>query len=205
MCFFTSISPFEKDPTQTPQTPPLAHPQIHQPEVENTEPLHPVHALPVEHPFHGMTPAQYDFFHEQQETMQNLSNQFSTLYLVHESDSLSKTLSKVKPHEPDTFHGQRSKLKPFIASLRIYFTFKAANFPTERSKVLFACSYFRDSAFAWAEPIIRASFDTLDAVDPILDDFEQFIHHLQQTFGDIDSVAHAERQIQSFRQISSVT
>src|SRR5690606_29178331 len=102
---------------------------------------------------------------------------------------------RVKPHEPDTFHGVRSKLRSFITSLRIYISFNSTRFTTERSKVLFACSFLRDSAFAWVKPLLRDSFDDSieDEEDEILDNFENFLKHLQQTFGDIDTVANTER------------
>lgn len=116
-------------------------------------------------------------------------------------------ISKIKPHELDTFHGQRSKLRSFITSLRIYISLNSGKFNTDRSKVLFACSFLRDATFSWIESLLRDSFDSNseDEEDEILDSFENFLRHFQQTFGDIDTVANAERQIKILRQKTSIS
>lgn len=133
--------------------------------------------------------------------MNELRSQLSSL-LSHRSSYTPK----IKPHEPDTFHGHRSKLRSFVISLRIYITFNESRFVSERSKVIFACSFLRDSAFAWIEPLIRDSTDiSINTSHEVLDDFEGFVRSLTATFGDVDEVAHAERRLRSLRQTTSVT
>lgn len=75
-----------------------------------------------------------------------------------------------------------------------------SRFPTENSKVLYAASYLRDTAFLWFQPYLAA-----ENPPTWLDDFNQFCKELRAMFGDPDEVATAERHLYNLRQRGSAS
>ena len=181
--------------------------------------MHPVHSLSPDHPFFGLTEAQYDYFQRQESAISSLSSQLSSLQSSNSAfESLTSHITALatsknedksqstKVQKPDTFHGQRSKLSSFLTTLRIYFSFNLKEFDTDRKKVLFACSLLRNTAFNWAEPYLRECFDpNSEHESQFFDDYEAFEHALNNTFGDIDRVAISERRLAHIKQKTSVT
>ena len=121
--------------------------------------------------------------------------------------------SVTKPREPkasapEHFRGERSKLKSFITQLNVCFTLEPSRFTSERSKILYASTQFRDKAMNWLRPQLEhyMAFENGEPQSPNLNftTFKEFATHLQATFGDINEEATAERDLKAHRQTSSV-
>ena len=108
--------------------------------------------------------------------------------------------SEPKVASPEYFHGQRNKLATFITQVTMVITLQATRFPSEVSKVLYAGSFLRDTAFLWFQPYVTA-----DPQPTFMTDFKEFCRELKNTFGDPDEIATAERQLYALRQKGSVT
>ena len=74
-------------------------------------------------------------------------------------------------------------------------------FPHDKAKVIFLCSYLRGAAFTWAQPIL----ETIDSPqeNPILRNFNEFVHRLRAAFGDPDPIITAQRQLARLTQGNS--
>ena len=55
---------------------------------------------------------------------------------------------------PDLYYGERDKLRPYIAQLKLYIGFNGLKFPGDQDKTLFGISRLRDTAFNWADPTL---------------------------------------------------
>ena len=108
--------------------------------------------------------------------------------------------SEPKVASPEYYHGQRNKLATFITQVTMVITLQATRFPSEVSKVLYAGSFLRDTAFLWFQPYVTA-----DPQPSFMTDFKEFCRELKNTFGDPDEIATAERQLYALRQKGSVT
>src|SRR5271154_1257771 len=62
---------------------------------------------------------------------------------------------------PDVFTGKRGTLRPFLATMDLYFMFHPGKFNEDIQKILFMVSYFRENAFDWFEPIMTDHFDNM--------------------------------------------
>ena len=109
----------------------------------------------------------------------------------------------------DTFHGNRSKSRLFIAQLQTYFKLNRKDFPTAEEKILFAQAHLRDGAFNWFEPYfsdwIDASTPNEDKTTAIFDSFGAWVGEFRKVFGDIDEERKAGRELQSLKQTGSAT
>lgn len=115
------------------------------------------------------------------------------------------TSHSTKTHEPkvahpEFFHGQRNKLDTFITQVTMVITLQPSRFPTENSKVLYAGSFLRDTAFLWFQPFV-----TKDPAPEFFNSFKLFCKELQTMFGDPDQIATAERQLYNLKQRSSAS
>lgn len=115
-----------------------------------------------------------------------------------------------KVNTPDTFKGLRSQVNSFITQLDIYFTLCPHQFTGELDKILFASSFLRDAAFNWFEPQLRqltqqASGSLQTPSAHTVTTYLGFKAALRVTFGDVDEVATAERQIKGLKQKGSAS
>jgi len=117
----------------------------------------------------------------------------------------------VKPPKvalPDTFSGERSKLKAFLVQLELYMRFNQATLRNEADKILFASTYLRGGAFEWFEPFVTDYVENdeddreADTV-AIFDSWEAFKERIKMVYGDVDETRTAERQLHRLRQTSS--
>src|SRR5947207_134221 len=81
--------------------------------------------------------------------LRQLTNVVETSVAAEKDSARQKT---VKVSTPDTFNGQREKLKPFLAQVELYMQFNSGLFTDDENKVLFAASYLRGAAFNWFQP-----------------------------------------------------
>lgn len=197
-----------------------ATPQLQDQGVEQHPPPapHPSTQLDADHPFFGMSAQVYDYMVSEQAKIVELQehlqsaiverNEITELMRAFSSklESGESSTKRTKMPKPDTFSGQRSKLPAFLTTLRIYYDFTPTDFPTDRHKVIFACSLLRDSAFTWCEPYLRDYYDKTATTDEtFFDSYDNFESILTTTFGDIDRVAISERRIQHIKQKTSVS
>lgn len=112
----------------------------------------------------------------------------------------------LKVQTPDLYHGDRKKLREFLTQLDIYFTLRPQEFSSDIQKIYFAASYLRGAAFNFFEPYLkRLSGGTQNTTIPMLVSIEQFKEELTRTFGDINEVSTAERELQKLHQTSSAS
>ena len=116
----------------------------------------------------------------------------------------------VKIKTPDSYDGDRRKLKSFLTHLDLYFGFNAHQFATPQDRVLYASSYLKGSAFDWFETYIRDFLDHQDQptlmeeeTRTIFNNYSEFVSKIKINFGDIDEERTAERHLQALTQKGS--
>jgi hypothetical protein len=86
-----------------------------------------------------------------------------------------------KVSQPEPFSGQRSKLTAFITQLSLVLKLQGECFHSEHSKVLYAGSFLRDTAFAWFQAYLNQD----NACQPTwLSNYDELVQELKNTFGD---------------------
>ena len=119
--------------------------------------------------------------------------------LVPTTTTSSGRVSEPKIASPEYYGGQRNKLRSFITQVTIVIALQASRFPTEISKIIYAGSFLRDTAFLWFQPYVTA-----EPQPSFMMSFKDFCKELQSTFGDPDEIGTAERQLYALRQKGSV-
>jgi hypothetical protein len=108
--------------------------------------------------------------------------------------------SEPKVASPEYYSGQRNKLVTFITQVTMVLTLQSNRFPTELSKIFYAGSFLRDTAFLWFQPYV-----TVVPKPTFMLDFDLFCQELRKTFGDPDEQSTAERQLYALKQRGSVS
>jgi len=139
----------------------------------------------------------YEQFTELQRTVQELRSRVETLEM-HGRASASTTMPGV--HEPELFYGKASsRANEFLIQLRLLFEDSPARFPTERKKILYAVSLFRDKAFQWVEPYLNK-----DQPPTWMTEFSLFAAELTKRFGNPDIQQNTVVRLRNLRQTSSI-
>ena len=100
--------------------------------------------------------------------------------------------------QPQYFSGDRKYIVEFITQLKMVFSLQPSRFQTEKSRVVYACSYLRNAAFTWAQPLLETLNTPLE--DASLNDFQLFSEKLRASFGDPDPISTAQRQLYKLSQ-----
>jgi len=100
---------------------------------------------------------------------------------------------------PENFEGVRKDLPKFFTQLELVFRSAPAQFENDESKVVYACTFLRNAAYAWVQPHL----ENPDA--EILTTWPFFKKALESAFGDPDLQATAERQLSILRQSGAVS
>jgi hypothetical protein len=106
--------------------------------------------------------------------------------------------SEPKISQPQYFNGDRKNINEFLTQLKMVFSLQASRFPTEKSKVIYACSYLRNSAFTWAQPMLETLNSPME--ESHLNSFQEFSEKLRSAFGDPDPIATAQRELYKLKQ-----
>ncbi|PGG94928.1 hypothetical protein AJ80_10088 [Polytolypa hystricis UAMH7299] len=131
----------------------------------------------------------------------NIENQVAAQPTSQEKGGIAEKV-KIQP-----FDGTRSKLRPFLAHLEIYFRFNTKL--TRTDKCLVAAQHLQGEAAVWVQPYLTTWFSGKDAgnLTPIeterilvLKDFELFKKALTANFGITDEEATAAQKIRRIRQ-----
>ena len=158
----------------------------------------------------NLSPEQLTYFRELHnsvaqihETLRNISTPVSTP--TTSSFPITEAINTLAPKmkNPDVFYGVRSKLRSFLSQIMLYIELHPHEFPTEQSKVLYAASFLKGPAFEWFEPHLRTMRSANASRSALLDNFNLFCQALQNTYGDIDTRANAERTLGRLRQTGS--
>ncbi len=129
-----------------------------------------------------------------------------------EAEHLIKVKDRKTPKvsTPDTFDGSRDKLQMFLVQISTYMTFNEDLFKKEEEKVLYAASYLRGSAAAWFQPYSLEYMTKEEAAQTeqtriAFASYNNFIRVITQTFGAINEIQDAERNIMQLRQLASAS
>ena len=116
----------------------------------------------------------------------------------------------LKIHVPDTYAGERGKLKAFLCQLDLFFGFNADRFPTDKDRVLFATTYMRGPAFEWIEVFLTDFMKNKDQASlaqqetkEIFGFYDKFQEKIKRVFGDVEEKRNAERRLESLVQSTS--
>jgi hypothetical protein len=125
-----------------------------------------------------------------------------TEQLSEANDQVANAKTKIK--EPDVYDGERAKLENFLQELDIYFTARSGM--NDLAKILFAASYFRETAASWFRPYM-AGYTKNGGTDypEVFDSYEGFKETLRNFFGDSDRQAALERKILAMIQKGSAS
>ena len=125
----------------------------------------------------------------------------------HPIEQAKASTVKTKVPPPDTFHGQRHEVKPFLSNLAIYIKLRPEEFPNEETKLLFAASFLRGRAFDWFRPYeqnlsAQANSETRSLQ---MNTIQEFYTAITETFGDPDEGLTAATRIYRLKQTRSVS
>jgi hypothetical protein len=106
-----------------------------------------------------------------------------------------RTDTRSKVREPDPFDGSDSrKLQTFLVQCYLCFKDRPAAFKDNETKVNFALSYLKGTAFEWFEPGILKSNSI---IYPWISDWDDFVEELQTNFGPYDPKGDAEADLEN--------
>jgi hypothetical protein len=111
-------------------------------------------------------------------------------HVPHDPPSVGRE-PKVNP--PDQFFGEKEKMETFLAQLQLSFQLQSSRFPDDKTKILFAVSYMKGTAFNWALPYIQTDHT-------LLTNYEEFLNNFRATFSDINRPRQAARELLDLKQ-----
>lgn len=117
---------------------------------------------------------------------------------------------------PDTYSGERTKLKAYLLQSELFIGFNSTKFNSETEQVLWASSLLRGGALNWIEPFLTDYMDhknaagqvtagSTDETIKIFQTWKGFKEKITRVFGDIDQERTAERHLQNLRQKGPAT
>jgi len=111
--------------------------------------------------------------------------------------------------QPDLFHGERTKLRAFLAQVKLNFKLNPTKFDTAQKKVMYVANLLRDGAFRWFEPYLSdyLNDDTNNETETnnMFNSFTHFEAKIKQVFGSVDEERTAAREVHMLRQTGSAT
>lgn len=120
-------------------------------------------------------------------------DQFQQLLQANQGSQEQKT-RRPKVKEPDTFHGERTKLRGFLVQLEIYFSNQPHIFDNDKAKNGFAVSLLRDAAEKWITPYVEETIETPWR------SWVELKQALKKMFGDIGAKEAAQNKLEKLRQ-----
>jgi hypothetical protein len=110
------------------------------------------------------------------------------------------TDEEIKVRSPDIFYGKpASQLRQFLTQLRLVFLSRPSQFQSGQSKVIYAVSYLRGTAFSWIQPYIE-----MDDPPAWFSDFALFTAEINKLFGDPEFRTSAASSLDRLKQTGSV-
>lgn len=147
------------------------------------------------------TKPEYSSDEEEEATMEPQVTPSSSSSRIETHDDRNK--AKVNP--PETFKGERGKLKTFITQCNLYMYWNRAEFGTAEKRVMFVISYMRGTAYAWIEDRLNEYLMDPTKYDErtLFTNYPYFLRQLNMIFGNIDEKRIAERELKTLRQHTS--
>jgi hypothetical protein len=120
------------------------------------------------------------------------------------------SVSGPKLPKAEPFDGTRSRLRGFLTQMNMHLDANKTRLPGQADKVIFVATHLRGQAWNWFEPYIREYYEKQSSewssiTRNIFTSYAGFRRYLEQTFGDIDAEATAERNLQRLRQTTSAS
>lgn len=101
----------------------------------------------------------------------------------------------------ETYDGKSpAKAREFLLHLAIFFMAQPTNYGREESKLAYACSRLRGTAFLWITPMIVPEFSSSNVARPKFATFAEFKTDFMLVFGEQDRVSKAETAIRNLKQ-----
>lgn len=130
-----------------------------------------------------------------------------------QGDTREYTLNQpVKVNAPESFNGERAKIQTFLTQVDLYLLFNRDKFENEHTKVVFAASYLRGTAFEWFSTHLQDYINNSNNLGAmrtttrqVFGRYTNFKMLMQQTFGDIDEERTAERKLLYLKQTGSAS
>jgi hypothetical protein len=121
---------------------------------------------------------------------------------------------KLKIAFPDTFNGDRKKLKSFLIQTELWMAFNAKHFAFEVQQVLWAVALLRGPASDWIANYLtdymahraadgRVTTTANQGTKDIFISWSGFVKQLRANFGDVDARRNAVRALEALRQRGS--
>ena len=110
----------------------------------------------------------------------------------------SRPMLAVQARPPEEFTGDRTKFEGWISQLNLFFSLNTAALPTDRDRVLFACSYIKGTAYTYVKALVDSA--ATDQPEPAVNDYTMFYNGLKTVFGPVDEEGAAQRALQALRQ-----
>jgi hypothetical protein len=101
--------------------------------------------------------------------------------------------SNPKIKEPDPYHGERTKLRPFLAHCELKFRTEPNKFDTDEKKIAYTSSLLKGIAWNWVEPLITAENTPATT-------WTDFKTAMGRAFGEIDTREVAYEKFQKIQQ-----
>lgn len=123
----------------------------------------------------------------------------------------------LKVKVPDSFSGERSKLRGFLIQVDLYLTFNNKRFASDTERILWVVTLLQGAALNWIEGFVQdylentnkygqISNDTMeDKTVEIFSTWKGFVKNIKATFGEVDEHRTAERAIQTLKQRGAAT
>jgi hypothetical protein len=120
------------------------------------------------------------------------------------------SVSGPKLPKAEPFDGTRAKLRGFLTQMNMHLDANKTKLPSQADKVIFVATHLRGQAWNWFEPYIREYYEKQSnewstITRNIFTSYAGFRRYLEQTFGDIDAEATAERRLKQLRQTTSAS
>jgi hypothetical protein len=100
--------------------------------------------------------------------------------------------SNPKIKEPEPYHGERTKLRPFLAHCELKFRIEPNKFNTDDKKIAYTSSYCKGIAWNWVEPLTTGTSN--------LTTWDAFKTAMGKAFGEIDTREVAYGKFQKIQQ-----
>jgi len=122
--------------------------------------------------------------------------------------TVAMPIPSIKIPKPEKFKGERAKLQPFLVQMDMHTTINANMLGGDEGKIIYVVTHLEGAAFGWVEPAIQQYYNEpkknwSDFTKEIFTSYNKFKEVLEDTFGDIDKVRTAERQLQELKQTGS--
>jgi len=103
-------------------------------------------------------------------------------------------VARPKAPTPETFSGNRNKLRGWLASLTVYYRTVGWNEGHDEDKIAYTCSLLRGDAGIWLIPYAE------ELVQPGWNTWEEFKTELKQQFGAVDPQGEARIKLRETEQ-----